>query len=442
MISVRAGARGRARQRGLTLTELLVVIAIVSLLFTLGLATYRRMGAIHALPAAASQVSSIIRAARNFSVAAGVPSKVFVDCEHQRVSAFGFELMANWHFEDLEASDRPLEANSILRGARRDVARVQGEVYAVPGKIGGAVFFHDGGALVADARPRYDAPGGVSLEAWVLFEPGDLRAETLYAVLSRRESYELGVRGDGSLYLSLWGVWGSASGAGISEYQVHTRAGVVKTGRWTHVRGTYDGLDLVLEVDGSAREWFVVGLQNVHPDDWPEPPTRLATTDAYLTMSRPDRFFMGALDEVKLRVAVEPRTFELPGSVQMLGASRALRFDARGGLDPMHHREPVVIVLESMAGRTTPPAESDTGLTAVRLAPAGEPGEAEAGPAQAEDVARPQDDLMRFIREMAARQATQDGEGVEDAQAAPRRMREDSEAQRFIRVDLTGTIRG
>ena len=65
--------------------------------------------------------------------------------------------------------------------------------------------------------------------------------------------------------------------------------------------------------------------------------------DAYLTISRPDRFFRGMIDEPKVRIALPPETYELGDGVEILGERQMIYFDTRGSLDPAHHVNAVVI---------------------------------------------------------------------------------------------------
>lgn len=438
--------RGRGgtteRSLGVTLIEVLVVLAILTMVLGVSVTAYRKLGSSYTLPAAASQVSSVIRAARNFSVSSGVPSKVFVDASPDlpQISAFGFKLVANWHFEDAggpEVEDSPISVGTQLRGGRGDVAEVVGRVFPAPGKAGRALYFEDGGAAVAEHRVRYHSVGGVSLEAWVRFRPRDTRPEALYAVISKQGSYELGVTGDQSVYLSLWGPWGGRSD---DEFIARSVAGVVVPDRWTHLRATYDGLDLVLEVDGIRHEACPVGYELIARDDWPAPPARLSGPDSYLSVSRPDRFFQGFIDEPKVRVALEPRTFVLPSGVQFLGSSQTIHFDARGSLDPLEHRDAVVVRITN-----------DTGLIRANEAPSGTGLVAPPVDAATTDPdaipANPLEALARYLEEEHERRRLAEGEDATGSEAAPPagpsfRAMEDAGTIREILVDLTGTIRG
>lgn len=440
----------RERELGLTLMELLTVVAILTVIFGVSVAVYRKVGVTYSLPASASQTSSVVRAARNLSVSAGIPSKVFVNCQEDRhsIAAFGFKLVANWHFEDVEDEVEDgtlLSRDRAMLGGRRDKALVQGDVYVAPGKIGRGLYFGDGGAVAADHVPRFHSPVGVSLEAWVQFDPLDLNSDALYAVVSKPGSYELGVTGDGAVYMSLWGAE-EAGGNADGEYFAHSEPGLVPFNRWTHLRGSYDGLELTIEVDGVAVEWFPAEYELVHPDEWPAPPSRIPGPDSYLSVSRADRVFMGTIDEVKVRIALEPRVFELPSGVFFLGDSQTIRFDSRGSLDPLHHREPVVIRLSSNLNDDESEDDSE-GLTAVA-----QPAEDEAtadGEVVDEEVGDPLAGLARFIEEEAARRAAEEeeapeGEEVPEANPMESWKKMGNEAQDVLQiiVDLTGTIRG
>ncbi|MGE3165109.1 MAG: LamG-like jellyroll fold domain-containing protein [Planctomycetota bacterium] len=439
------GPSGRCR--GMSLIEILVVLAILTMILGLSVSAYQRLGRGYVLPAAASQVSSVIRAARNFSVSAGVPSKVFVDSspEQPQIAAFGFKLVANWHFEDAgseETEDRPIEPGAVLRGGRGDGASVVGRVFAAPGKVGRALYFEDGGAAVADHKVRYHSVGGMSLEAWIRFLPRDERPEALYAVISKPGSYEVGVTGDQAVYLSLWGAWG---GRQDDEYLARSVGGVVIVDRWTHVRATWDGLELQLEVDGIRHGLCPVGYERIAEEEWPAPPARISGPDSYLSVSRPDRFFMGFIDEVKVRAALEPRVFELPSGVQFLGPSQTIYFDARGSLDPLRHREAVVVRMTDDTALIR--AESAAGGTvAVPADPVSDDGDETEG----EDAipANPLAALARYLAEERERVRQAEGAENEDEDGEPKPGRPAyqemaaPETIREILVDLTGTIRG
>ncbi|MCA8962319.1 MAG: prepilin-type N-terminal cleavage/methylation domain-containing protein, partial [Planctomycetes bacterium] len=179
------GAIPDRRDTGLTLIELVVVLGIVATLLGISSAIYQRVRQANALPAAASQVSSVVRAARNYALTSSLPSKVFVQPQKAesdapgKITAFGFELVAAFHFEDL----RPGEGERVgaiprgtrVEGALNEFGTVQGECYPVRGKVGTAIdFVNEGASIVSEHRPRYNSSVGFSLEAWVQFYPPEL----------------------------------------------------------------------------------------------------------------------------------------------------------------------------------------------------------------------------------------------------------------------------
>ena len=178
-------------ERGFTLLELLTVLTIISALLALGIGVYRKAASAHILPAAASQVSSVVRAARNFSLSSGLPSRVFVDSVENCITAFGFELVAHWHFEDVPVVEDektgsllPVPPETELFGALREFGAVFGEVYPARGKVGMALeFSNDGAAMVAYNRPRLYSPYGFSLEAWVRFWPPPLPTDSVRSAM-------------------------------------------------------------------------------------------------------------------------------------------------------------------------------------------------------------------------------------------------------------------
>lgn len=463
------------RDRGYTLIELVIVLAILGAIAGISIGVYQKIAGMNVLPAAASQVSSVIRAARNYSVSSGLPSRVYIDAEEQTITAFGYELVAAWSFEDLE----PLEVGSRLPldrdvvGAFAERAVPQGEIEVAAGRIGRAIALLDEGAsLVAPRRPRYDAPRGFSLEAWVQLWPralekgegsdrrgawSDPRRVERYAVVTRPGSFEMGLLGDGSLYA----VIGDAERPESDDaFAASTASGAVVGHRWTHVRASFDGIELLLEVDGIARDWAPDRFEKVDPRDWPPLPERVPPSDHDLMISHPNRFFYGVVDEVKVRIALEPRSYELPYQVGFLDPSRQLRFDSRGSLDPVHHSSPVLVRIGELGeDAAEPPDEGGTSVPVPTLA------EQEAARREAEAttideaLGDPAAALARYLDAQKAESPPPEGEAADggvDGAAPPERVtpaagegEPDAEAKargvkriHRIIVDLTGTIRG
>jgi len=453
--------------------ELVVVLAILAMVGGLSIGVYQTVATQNVLPTAASQVSSILRAARNFSVSSGLPSRVYVNEEASQVSAFGFELVAAWSFEDLEEfeSGSPVDPGFEVIGAFGEPAEIQGEIEVGTGRIGsGLAFLDDGAHLVAPNRPRYDSSRGFSLEAWVLFWPRELesgegsdrsgawsdpRRSEEYAVISRPGSYEFGLLGDGALYA----VIGDADDLNSSRtYFAATASQAVLGWRWTHIRASFDGIELLLEVDGIARGWAPVGFEYIAEDDWPPMPTEVPPTRDELLISHPSRFFFGEIDEVKVRVALEPRFYELPGGVKFLGDSQLIRFDSRGSLDPIHHANPVVVRIGEL-GEDVDLEDESGGGTAVAAPGAFEALSGSSTNKSAEQesagvdelIGDPMGALQRYIEEQ--RLESENGEDsskegdfdrVSPGIGEPGEGDLDRGMKRIHRiiVDLTGTIRG
>ena len=352
---VRSGSRTTS---GVTLIELLVVLSILSSLLAMSVTVFRSFGDAQTLEITASRVSTTVRAARNWSISSGMPSRVLVDCELQKVTAFGFQLVAAWDFEDFEglSDEQFLDRGTVTVGAYRQRAELVGQVKSCPGSIGkGALFVDDGAAFRARNLPSYQGSNGVSVEAWVNFwkppwqardgiEPdggiSDPRREMRLAVLGIPHAFELGLLGDGAVYMEI----GDSERAIEGEYiRVQTEGAIVIPDRWVHLRATFDGTQIVLEVDGVEHEWVPERYELIAKAQWPPLPSAVPHSDSELWISHPDRFFLGAIDQIVLRVATSPEVVELPVGIELLGPSTLIHLDSRGALDPLHHNLPVVI---------------------------------------------------------------------------------------------------
>ena len=343
---------------GVTLIELLVVLSIVTMVLGMSVSVFRSFGDAQTLEVAASGVSTAVRSARNWSISSGMPSRVLVDPDNRRVTAFGFQTVAAWDFETLDglAKEVALDPGMNIPGAFREIAEVTGHVESCKGSIGAAALFvDDGAAMRARYLPRYDMTNGLSAEAWVRYwqppwhpddgiEPhggfSDPRREMRLAVIGIPGSFEMGILADGAAYLELGDPDSAIDGV---YFRAQTEGALVFPERWVHLRVTFDGIELVIEVDGVEHYWIPDGFEIVDPGDWPPLPNKVPAGDGDLWISHPNRFFLGAIDQVVLRSATEPQVVELPLDIELLGPPILVHLDGHGALDPLRHDLPVVI---------------------------------------------------------------------------------------------------
>lgn len=349
---------GKCSSSGVTLIELLVVLSIVTIVLGMSVSVFRSFGEAQTLEVAASGVSTTVRAARNWSISSGMPSRVLVDPDRRRVTAFGFNTVAAWDFEILDgvAKESALDRGMMIGGAFNEAAEVTGHVEACKGSIGAAALFvDDGAALRAPYLPRYDMKRGLAAEAWVRFwqppwqiedgiEPhggfSDPRREMRLAVIGIPGSFEMGVLADGAVYLELGDPDDAIDGVFL---RAQTEGALVFPDRWVHLRVTFDGIELVIEIDGVEHGWVPEGFELVDAGDWPPLPTEVPAGDGDLWISHPNRFFLGAIDQVVLRSATDPQIVELPLDIELLGPPVLVHLDGRGALNPLRHDLPIVI---------------------------------------------------------------------------------------------------
>lgn len=348
----------RNTNSGFTLIELLVVLSILTMVLGMSVSVFRSFGEGQTLEIASSQVSTAVRAARNWSVSTGMPSRVLVDPDNRKVTAYGFSTVAAWDFEGLSSEPRgvPLGDAFPVRGAFRQEAIVTGHVEAASGSVGsGILCVNDGAALQAQWLPRYDVHRGFSVDAWVQFwqpewniedgiEPSggfsDPRREMRMAIMSLPGAFEVGLLGDGAIYLEI----GDPDG-GMDEafFRAQSEAKRVLSDRWSHIRAAFDGVSITLEIDGVAVEWYPEGFEWIVPEDWPPLPAQINRVDSDLYISHPARFFMGGLDQIVLRSATDPEVVELPDNVEILGSPQLIHLTGNGSLNSLEHDLPIVI---------------------------------------------------------------------------------------------------
>jgi len=128
-------------------------------------------------------------------------------------------------------------------------------------------------------------------------------------------------------------------------YRAQSESRRVLPDRWTHVRAAFDGISIVLEVDGVGVDWYPEGFEWIVEEDWPPFPSSIARVDSDLYISHPARFFMGGLDQIVLRSATDPEIVNLPIDVELLGPPQLIYLTGNGSLNPLEHDLPVVIHL-------------------------------------------------------------------------------------------------
>ena len=453
---------------GVTLIELLIVMSILMAVLGMSVSVFRSFGEGQTLEVSASRVSSAVRAARNWSISTGMPSRVLVDPDARKVTAFGFDTVAAWDFEDLASQPQTQELASgfEVEGAFRQKARVTGHVETDAGSVGSGIFFiNDGAALQSDWLPRYRVDRGFSVEAWVQFwqpewqpedgiEPSggfsDPRREMRLAIMSSPGAFEVGLLADGSVYLEI----GDPKGAMDEEFfRAQTESQKVIPDRWTHIRATFDGVSIVIEVDGVEHEWYPENFEWIVEEDWPHMPSAGPPDDRELYISHPARFFLGGMDQIVLRSATDPEVVEMPLDVELLGSPQLIYINGNGSLNPIEHDLPVVIHvaevgdvadLELVDGTSVSKESFRDQMSRKKKEREDQQGKVE------EAFGSPIGDLMGYLEDWQS--TSEDGEEVEDVYLLPL-----SPGQHFgigevdehtvlrlhnVVIDLTGAIRG
>ena len=343
------GGKGPGRGAGFTLIELLVVIAIVSLMAGLSASAFFEAQRNYGLAAAAGEIQSIFRRARNQSINNGTGSFVVIDPTEREVWAQSFETMGEWSFEELGAEGEELAGNpQQLYGGE-----------GIEGRLGTGVSFLEGGGYIdCGHRAAFDLKEGVVLEAWIRHyrKPPVPRAPTSQktsgrrrktsssrssisearTIISKEGSWLLGMTPEGALEGSI----GTGTGA---PYVVTTEDDVVPPGRWVFVSLRFDGRKLALASDGVER--LTYSLLRPGQRGAPELPTEIPRNTNPVTISSQELPFPGDIDEVRLRGRSEKAVYRYPPFNKIIGWKKIIHFDRYGHLDPVFHEKEVRIVL-------------------------------------------------------------------------------------------------
>ncbi len=293
-----------------------------------------------------------------------------------RVEAISWAALGLWRFEDdTTAPDSSLE-NGLRTVGSPNLEGSGPFVEREPrGIIGAGLIFEPPGAhLDFGDKPRFHAPRGVALEAWiapvdfaVLRGPlppgakprpdpparrlprGERPKDALYLfqVAGKGDAYYLQVREDLAVEAGVVGTVGTRSDVRLLR---ETPPGVLVPQKWAHVAMRFEAKrDLAIEVNGLRREVVEDEEERRRKGKREQDPIpeSIAAAQEPFVASHPDPAlsFVGAVDEVKLKGIVAEETIERPTGLEV-EAPETIRFDADGHLDPLHHEEPVVIVVK------------------------------------------------------------------------------------------------
>jgi len=319
---------GLARHAGFTLVELVVVMGIVAILLGVGVGLIARLNV--ADRAAVGTVHTVLRSARNWSVARDAPARVRIDAKTRAMQAFGLAVIGTWHFE-----------SSPIRGAFGVEGVSLGGRIVTDGFTGSALSFvgepkSSRVQMPVHLDPAYDLSRGFSIRCAI--RPARDEGGELLAI---GETAGIATSDDGSL--RAWFAPEIVSQDGErrrgSRLVLTTNSGLLRAGRWSDVEVQYDQRSFRIDVDGStvavlaesAAPWKVEGPLEISPSTTP---------------------FPGAIDALVIAAVSGEEVRELPEGVEFAANTpKEIVFSAGGGLDRDVHAEAVRFALIFDDGR-------------------------------------------------------------------------------------------
>jgi len=317
-----------ARHAGFTLVELVVVMGIIAILLGVGVGLIARLNV--GDRASVGIVHSVLRSARNWSVARDAPARVRIDAKSRTVQAFGLAVIGTWHFEA-----------SPVRGAFGVEGVSFGGHIVTDGFTGAALSFvgepkSSRVEMPVHLDPAYDLSRGFSIRCAVRparDDGGDL--------LAIGETAGIETSDDGSIRAWFAPVIVSQDGERRrgSRLVLATNGGLLRPGRWSEVEVQYDCRNMRIDVDGST-----VALLAESAAPW--------TVEGPLAISPSTSPFPGAIDALVIAAVSGEERRELPKGVEFAtGTPKEIVFAAGGGLDRDVHPEAVRFALTFDDGR-------------------------------------------------------------------------------------------
>ncbi len=310
------------RLSGFTLIELLVVISILIALLGLSVFTFRRTSKRFSEKAAAAQLETVFRQARNSALSSGAPAfvelEVKKDTPNPRVIPWAYRVVGLWHFEDDAGNETSgaFNNNGIMNGCRLAIGKIGKGMALVNVDAKGGLTT---GYVDCLENKDYDCADGGYLEAYIFaFYPIN---EVQY-IFHKDKCYALAI--------APGGVMVGRVGAGevlAKDYQVPIR-------RWTKVAFAWDRRSTRLLVDDA-----VVGVG---------PGMEPLIKDTPLFIGDDTASFQGLVDEARIMTTVRGRAVTLPAYAKIKHNAQpwdAVFFSPDGGLDIRYHTSPVQVTI-------------------------------------------------------------------------------------------------
>lgn len=307
---------------GFTLIELLVVISILVGLLAISVFAFRMTSKSFKDKAAAAQLETVLRQARNSALGSNAPAFVELEIdkeEHRpRVIPWAYRVAGQWHFEDAKGYETTgaFGINGIIRGCKPADGRVgKCLAFGYPGSRGE---FNSGYVDCGESK-EFDFVNGAYLEANVF---GLYEFNTQRYVFKKKDCYSLRVDRGGELVGEVRGEAIRSEGFGIPPR------------RWTKIAFAWDARSSRLLVDDAL---VAVG-----------PGFKAPPKDEPFLIGDDNASFLGLIDEVKVMAVIPGKELILPVGAKIEHNAKpwdAIFFGPDGGLDIRYHTGPLRVTI-------------------------------------------------------------------------------------------------
>lgn len=178
------------KNQGLTLIEIMVVTAIISMIMGISSAFLSNFGKKLALKTSTYQISTLLKAAKNFSIQENSECIINIDQEEGNFIIWGIKTIGFWHFEEKK------DTGAFNRNVKAE------KVTLTKGKIGNCFRYEAGKSkVICEGFTSIEIQDGFQFTFWVYPERNILRKEQTLWQLD--EYYNLKISRENKLYLEV-----------------------------------------------------------------------------------------------------------------------------------------------------------------------------------------------------------------------------------------------